>query len=115
MKTILVVDDEQPIRELLTVILTGEGYEVVCAADGEEGLRLANRMKHDAILLDLKMPVMDGTEFARRYRTTGGSKPIVVITATREPEEKAAEMDPCAYLAKPFELQSLLESLRECT
>lgn len=115
MKTILVVDDEQPIRELLTVILTGEGYEVVCAADGEEGLRLANRTKHDAILLDLKMPVMDGTEFARRYRTSGGSKPIVVITATREPEEKAAEMDPCAYLAKPFELQSLLESLRECT
>jgi DNA-binding response OmpR family regulator len=97
------------------VILEGEGYEVVCAGDGEEGLRVANRTRHDAILLDLKMPVMDGTEFARRYRASGGGKPIVVITAAREPEEKAAEMDPCAYLAKPFELQSLIESIRACT
>jgi DNA-binding response OmpR family regulator len=113
-KTILVVDDEQPIRELLTLILEGEGYEVACAADGYEALRLANRRRHDAIILDLKMPGMDGTEFAKRYRATGGHAPIVVITAARGEEEKAAEVDLCGYLAKPFELQALLDSVRAC-
>lgn len=115
MKTILVVDDEQPIRELLTLILEGEGYKVACAADGNEALRVANSTAHDAILLDLKMPGMDGTEFAKRYRLTGGHAPIVVITAARAAESEAAEVDLCAYLAKPFELQVLLDSVKACT
>lgn len=114
-RTILVVDDEQPIRELLTLILEGEGYAVACAADGDEALRLANSTAHDMVLLDLKMPGMDGTEFARRYRSAGGHAPIVVITAARGIEDEVAEVDLCAYLAKPFELQSLLESVRSCT
>jgi len=113
--TILVVDDEEPIRELLTLILEAEGYGVACAADGNEALLVAERTAHDVILLDLKMPGMDGTDFAKRYRGGGGRAPIIVITAARGLEEEAAEVDLCAYLAKPFELQALLDSVRTCT
>lgn len=114
-RTILVVDDEQPIRELLTLILEGEGYGVACAADGHDALRVANTTAHDVILLDLKMPGMDGTQFARHYRKAGGSAPIIVITAARGAEDEAAEIDLCSYLAKPFELQALLDSVSACT
>ena len=82
--------------------------------DGNEALALAKRTAHDAILLDLKMPGMDGTEFARRYRAAGGHAPIVVITAARGMEEEVAQVDLCAYLSKPFELQTLLETVNAC-
>lgn len=114
-KTILVVDDEHDIRELLRTTLEDEGYRVLCATDGEDGLRVAGGARHDAIVLDLKMPVMDGAEFARRYRGSGGSAPIVVITAQHGAEEQAADLDICAYLSKPFELEVLIDGIRSCT
>jgi len=113
-RRILVVDDEQTIRELLTIILEGEGYEVACAAEGAEALRLTRTTAHDVILLDLKMPDMDGPEFARRYRAAGGRAPILVITAMRAAETEAASIERSIYLAKPFELQALLDSVKAC-
>jgi DNA-binding response OmpR family regulator len=57
---------------------------------------------------------MNGTEFAQRYREQGGHAPIVVITAARGVEQEAAECDPCAFLAKPFDLEALLETISAC-
>ena len=112
--TILVVDDEEPIRELLTLILEGEDYAVKSAADGEAALLEAFETPPDVILLDLKMPGMDGTAFAQQYRERGGRAPIVVITAARGVEHEAAAVEPCAYLAKPFDLEALLDTISSC-
>jgi CheY-like chemotaxis protein len=112
---VLVIDDEPSIRELLTLILDTEGYEVTQASEGAEALRLAEAIPPDVILLDLKMPGMDGSEFARRYHGMRGKKaPIVVITAVQRIED-ATDVDACAYLAKPFELQVLLDAISSCT
>ena len=113
-KRVLVVDDEAAIRDLLALILEGEGYEVACATDGLDALRVARDTPHDAILLDLKMPGIDGAEFARRYRRSGGHAPIVVITAARAAEDQVADIDLCGYLGKPFELQALLDAVHAC-
>ncbi len=115
MASVLVVDDEDAIRDLLTLILEGEGYEVRLASNGEEALVAAERQPPDVILLDIKMPGMSGVEFAQRYNLAPGPRaPIVVVTAAREVEDTVADVDVCAFLAKPFELQSLLEAVRAC-
>ena len=112
---VLVVDDEPAIRELLQLILETEGHAVTLAGDGAEALRCAEAEPPDVIVLDLKMPVMDGHEFARRYRATGGKKaPIVVISAVQRLTE-AVDLGACALLAKPFELQVLLDAIGRCT
>jgi CheY-like chemotaxis protein len=110
---VLVADDEEPIRDLLRLALEAEGHSVVLAADGAEALRAASGERPDVILLDLKMPVMDGREFAARYHEAGGGAPIVVITAVQRPRE-AAELGVCAVVAKPFELDALLDTIARC-
>lgn len=115
MASVLVVDDEPAIRDLLALVLEGDGYEVRQASDGEEALVAAERQPPDVILLDIKMPGMSGVEFARRYALAPGPRaPIVIVTAAREVEDTVADVDVCAFLAKPFELQSLLDAVRAC-
>ena len=115
-KRVLIVDDEMPIRELMSLVLDQEGYDVVTAENGQDALTACARKRPDVILLDLKMPIMDGVEFARRYRTTlGPHAPIVVITAAEQAESRAADVEPCGFLAKPFDLESLLDTVGSCT
>lgn len=115
MAKVLVVDDEAPIREVLALTLRAEGYDVVEAAEGAEALHVADLERPDVILLDLKMPGMDGPEFARRYKgRPGGTASIIVITAAQHGEQQAADVDLCAYLAKPFDLDTLVSMVREC-
>lgn len=109
---VLVVDNEATIREMLAAILEAEGYEVAQAADGGEALMAAAASPPDVILLDMKMPGIDGKEFAHRYRAGGGKAPIVVITAAHSAEQAAAEVGARAFLGKPFEIGQLIDTIQ---
>ena len=105
---ILVVDDDESIRELISLALEEDGMEVVCAPEGESALKLIPNIKPDLILLDNRMPIMDGREFARRYRELDDhSAALVVLTAVDDPERAAADVGADGYLPKPFDLTDL--------
>jgi two-component system chemotaxis response regulator CheY len=112
---LLVIDDDATIREMLDMVLTSEGYEVISAAHGAAGLAMLDRMRPHVILLDMKMPIMDGWEFLRRYRQRSDqSIPIVVLTAAQDDKRRAADVGAAAYLAKPFAIDDLIRVLDEC-
>jgi CheY-like chemotaxis protein len=106
---VLVVDDDAAIRQFIQMALEGQGYEVTTAEDGREALAAAHRAPPRVILLDMRMPVMDGWAFTRAYRATPPPHaPIVVLTAARDAAESAGDVDADAFLAKPFNLRELL-------
>lgn len=112
---ILVVDDDFEVRKSLKQTLEYAGYEVTLAATGEEGVKLVEHDAPDLVFLDIKMPGMDGYEFASTYRERPGKKaPIVIITAAQSAEKAAAEMDACGYLGKPFGVDQLLAKVSTC-
>ena len=106
---ILVVDDDDSIREFVGMALEDEGHQVVTAAQGAQALVVAAESPPDLILLDIRMPVMDGWEFARLYRQQPGPHaPIVVLSATGNPAATMQQIGAMSFLAKPFELKQLL-------
>jgi CheY-like chemotaxis protein len=112
---LLVVDDDANIREMLDMVLVSEGFEVVTAAHGAAALTLVDQIRPDVILLDMKMPVMDGWEFLRRYRQRPGQKvPVVVLTAAQDDKRRAADTGADAYIAKPFAIDDLIRVLNQC-
>ncbi|MDE3077366.1 MAG: response regulator [Chloroflexota bacterium] len=107
---VLVVDDDQTVLDAVSLALSGEGYVPHIAHSGKEGLQRLAVCKPALILLDMHMPVMDGWEFARQYyRQAGRRAPIVVLTAAANPAQRAAEVGAEGYLAKPFDLEDLLD------
>jgi len=110
---ILVVDDEKPIRRLLHTALSAEGYDVIEAEDGHTALALAAKEKPDAILLDLGLPDLDGTEVLARIREWSPT-PVVVLSARDAEAQKIAALDAGAddYVTKPFGTGELLARLR---
>ncbi|NNC18020.1 response regulator [Corallococcus exiguus] len=111
MKRLLIVDDEFAIVEALEDILSLEGYDIVTAYNGDEGLQRLMTSKPDLVLLDLMMPVMDGGELLRRIRAHPDlcDLPVVVMSAGRlTDEERRASSH---FLAKPFELDDLLGTI----
>ncbi len=112
LRPILVVDDEEPIRGFLALALVLEGYAVVEAPDGAAALARVHEAPPCLILLDMRMPVMDGWEFARRYRALPGPHaPIVCLTAAAAEADAAvrgAQIRATASLSKPFDLDDLL-------
>ena len=111
---ILVVDDDPGIRELIELTLSDEGYEVITAANGAAALEMVNRHPPAMILLDMRMPVMDGWEFAQSYRRNPGPHaPIVVVTAAQEAGERAAQIQADGVLPKPFRLTELLDAVEQ--
>ncbi|MGH3114517.1 MAG: response regulator transcription factor [Gaiellaceae bacterium] len=113
--TIMVVDDEAPVREALRRALRLEGYDVALAADGDEALRrLAEGPQPDALLLDVLMPGVDGLEVCRRLRRSGSRLPVLMLTARAEVSDRVSGLDAGAddYLAKPFALQELFARVR---
>ncbi len=105
---ILVVDDDQSIRELISLALEEDGLEVVGAPEGESALKMIPEINPDLILLDNRMPVMDGQEFARRYRELDCCHAaLVVLTAVDDPERAAADVGADGFLRKPFDLADL--------
>ena len=110
---ILVVDDDESIRQIVRLCLGDEGYEVFEAANGVDALALLPACQPDLILLDVRMPVMDGWEFARRYRLgPGPHAPIVAFVAALNAEEECADLEAATILAKPFDLDDLLAIVR---
>jgi CheY-like chemotaxis protein len=111
-RPILVVDDDAGIRELLRALLEGEGFEVLCATDGDEALALA-AAGPALILLNLRMPRMDARGFAAGYRATPGARaPIILVSGAPELTDEAALLG-VDYLAKPFDLEDVLRVIRK--
>lgn len=109
---VLVVDDDEHIRQLVGYALELEGYEVIAASHGQAALDSLERLSPSLILLDIMMPVMDGRQFSREYhRRPGPHAPIVVLTASSKAAGCAAEVGAADYLAKPFDIHSLLKSV----
>ena len=109
---VLVVEDDANIRDVVQMALTDEGYVVETAPNGAAALELAERARPDLILLDMRMPVMDGWDFARTYRERPGPHaPIVVLTASRKVAEWAAEVSAQGYVGKPFDLEEVLTAV----
>ncbi|GAB3699406.1 response regulator transcription factor [Corynebacterium nasicanis] len=111
---ILVVDDEQAVRESLRRSLIFNGYTVSLAEDGVEALEVIGREQPDLIILDVMMPRMDGLEVCRTLRSTGFDRPILILTARDGVADRVAGLDAGAddYLPKPFALEELLARVR---
>lgn len=107
---ILVVDDDQAMRLMLETVLLDEGYSVILARNGKEGLELAARQRPALVLLDLMMPVMDGWQFleAIKQMPEFADLPVVLLSASRQIASTARDNPVKAYLPKPFELVKLL-------
>src|SRR5665647_3644742 len=111
-KTILVVDDEPDIREVARIALEMEDYRVEVAANGVEALEMVAASMPDLVLLDVKMPVMDGRTFAREYQARHNHPvPIIVMTAAADARMRAHEMGATGWIGKPFDLDELLETV----
>lgn len=109
---VLVVDDDEHIRGLVSCALELEGYEVVAAENGETALEQIARHPPDVILLDMIMPGMDGRRFSQAYRARPGRHaPIIVLTAMPDAATCASEVGAATYLRKPFEIDMMLTSI----
>lgn len=110
---ILVVEDDAPVRNLITTTLRANEYKHIVAASGDEAIRQASTCNPDIVLLDLGLPDMDGVEVIRRIRTWS-NMPIIVISARSEDSDKIEALDNGAddYLTKPFSVEELLARIR---
>ena len=107
--SVLIVEDDPNIRELLQMYLEKDGYAVTVASDGGQGLTKFHAIKPDLVLLDVMMPVMDGWAVCRAIRAEG-STPVIMLTAKGELDDKVAGLKAGAddYVTKPFEMKELL-------
>ena len=112
---ILLVDDDAGLRRSISLLLSDEGHQVEVAIHGKEGLEVAQRFRPDLILVDVRMPVMDGMAFLEAYRGLGGEAPVIVTTAygSLELAVKAMKRGAYDYLAKPFGRDELILTLRK--
>jgi two-component system, chemotaxis family, chemotaxis protein CheY len=117
---ILVVDDDDATREVISQILQDEGYRISDSADGDHALRMLDGSADlvvDLILLDLRMPVMNGPQFVEAYRSQPGPcAPIVLITAqsSEDAAVHANDLGAVGFLSKPFDLDELLATVGRC-
>lgn len=107
-RPILVVDDDPGILSAVSDALSGEGYAVETAINGAAALDKLDTVSPGLILLDMRMPVMDGWKFASALRSRGLSVPILVMTAAANAAGWAREIEADGYLAKPFDVGDLL-------
>ncbi|MCQ2911040.1 MAG: response regulator YycF [Clostridia bacterium] len=113
MQKVLVVDDEQSIVDILDFNLKKEGYETVCAFDGEEALSKWQSEKPDLILLDIMMPKLDGIEVCKKIRQSS-NVPILMLTARAEEVDKVLGLELGAddYITKPFSVRELMARVK---
>ncbi len=113
-KTVLIVEDEQNIVDILSFNLSREGYDTLEAYDGPTGLQLALEQNPDLILLDLMLPGMNGFDVCAKIRESGSSIPIIMLTAREEEEDKVMGLELGAddYITKPFSMRELLARVK---
>lgn len=113
MPAILVVEDNDDLRNLVAVVLASEGFSVRTAADGHEALEdIAAHGMPGLILLDMRMPRMSGPEFARAFEHQYPARaPVIAITAAADPRDVAARVNALEWLAKPFDVPQLLAAV----
>jgi DNA-binding response OmpR family regulator len=106
---ILVADDEQEIRDLLDNFLKDQGYEVILASDGEQALQLAEMENPQAIILDVRMPGLDGLQVCKRLKAKEETKliPVIFITGFEDNKLKALDMGADDFVNKPFDMVEL--------
>jgi two-component system, chemotaxis family, chemotaxis protein CheY len=109
---LLVVDDDPAIRATVADFLKLEGYSVKTAANGMEALRTVAGQRPALVLLDMRMPVLDGWGFVHRLRGAGVDVPILVMTAAYDAHDWAREIGAAGCLSKPFEANDLIEAVR---
>ena len=111
---LLIIEDELPMRTALADALSGEGYRVLTAADGQAGLDRALAEKPDLILLDLMMPRLDGFAVCAELRRLGHATPVLMLTAKGQVEDRVKGLDVGAddYLVKPFSTEELFARVR---
>jgi DNA-binding response OmpR family regulator len=117
-KSVLVIDDDLPIRGMLAAALRQKGFQVLLAGDGAEGQRALSIHHPDIVLLDLAMPGVNGWDFLQRLRETGhvGRVPVVVISAHLGVQPEALlQMGVAAILPKPFNLPDLMTLIEHLT
>jgi CheY-like chemotaxis protein len=113
-KRLLLVEDDRDLIELMSLLLEEAGYAVTTANNGREALEALGQGLPDLILLDLKMPVMSGPEFARAFRAQHARRaPILVVTAADDPQRRAAEVGADGWLGKPFDPETLLAAVQQ--
>ena len=113
-KTVLIVEDEKSIVDILRFNLEKDDYAVETAYDGETGLRLAVEKNPDLVLLDLMLPKMNGFDVCRRLREKGSNVPIIILTAREEEGDKvqALELGADDYITKPFSMRELMARVK---
>jgi CheY-like chemotaxis protein len=109
---ILVVDDDPTIIDLVTELFTEEGYRLQYARNGVEAWEAIAAAPPKLLLTDIRMPFMDGIELVTRLRASGYTFPILLMAATPALAEPLLRLDPIEYIAKPFELELLLDGVQ---
>lgn len=112
--TILVVEDEQPVQQLVADLLADEGYRVLVAGDGAQGLALAHAEAPDLVLTDLMMPVMNGVELIRRLRAHERTRQVPIVVMSAAGRHHHASVPANAFVPKPFDLDALLAIVAAC-
>ncbi|MCX6280255.1 MAG: response regulator [Bacteroidetes bacterium] len=109
-RKILMIDDEPELLEVMKDLLEEENYQVFCASNGAEGIQINEQKNPDLIILDLRMPEMDGIETLRNIRKSDNNVRVVVLTGYGCPDtiRDAADLNVSEYLSKPFENEELV-------
>jgi len=112
--SVLLIEDDAGLAELLERVLTGERYDVTVAGDGQRGLHLALTRRFDVLVVDRGLPAIEGLDLVARLRASGIETPVLVLSARGTTQDRVDGLDAGAedYLTKPFELAELLARLR---
>lgn len=112
-RLVLIVDDDVDLQELVETVLREEGYAVAKASNGKEALSQIQKELPGVILLDMKMPIMNGWEFAAAFRARYDRlAPIVALTGAQDPRAWAEEIQAAGSLTKPFDLDQLIATVK---
>ncbi len=114
MQTILVIDDDESLRDTIGLMLENEGFRPVLVADGAAGLEQAFSAKPHLILVDLRMPGLSGVDVCKRLRAAGAKTPVIVLSALGDEIDKVLLLEIGAddYVVKPFGTRELLARIR---
>ena len=114
MQTILVIDDDESLRDTIVVMLEQDGFRAVQSGDGREGFEIALSLKPDLVLVDLRLPRMSGTEICKQLRAAGMATPIIVLSALGDEIDKVLLLEIGAddYVVKPFGTRELMARIR---